>query len=90
MQANIQNEEPINVTVINSGVKPNILIIPGALEKPIVLSSSPWSLFVCLSGNNFVPTIKIKNAQKYQLAKDINGPKKKLVAPKCIAPIPAA
>ena len=46
--------------------------------------------FGCLSGNNFVPTINIKNAQKYQLAKDINGPKKKLVAPKCIAPTPAA
>ena len=30
MQANIQNEEPINVTVINSGVIPKILIIPGA------------------------------------------------------------
>ena len=41
MQANIQNAEPIKVTVINSGVTPKTLIRPGALEKPIVLKSSP-------------------------------------------------
>ena len=90
MHASIQNDEPINVTVINSGVIPKILINPGALEKPIVLNNSPWSLFVCLSGNNFVPTINIKNAQKYQLARDISGPKIKFETPKWIAPTPAA
>ena len=46
MHANIQNAEPINVTVINSGVIPKTLIKPGALENPIVLNNSPWSLFV--------------------------------------------
>tara|TARA_B110000285_G_scaffold199350_1_gene232465 strand:+ start:461 stop:586 length:126 start_codon:yes stop_codon:yes gene_type:complete len=40
MQANIHRAEPINVTVINSGVKPNTLIIPGALENPIALKSA--------------------------------------------------
>ena len=33
--------EPMKVTVIKSGVMPNILIKPGALEKLIVLKSSP-------------------------------------------------
>ena len=41
IQASIQKAEPINVTVINSGVIPKTLINPGALEKPIVLNSSP-------------------------------------------------
>ncbi len=81
IQANIQKDEPMKVTVINSGVKPKTLIKPGALEKPIVLNNSPWSLLVCLSGNSFVPTMKIRNAQKYQLAKDIKGPKRKFDAP---------
>ena len=60
---------------------PKILIKPGALEKPMALNNSPWSLFVSLSGNNFVPTIKIRNAQKYQLASDTRGPKKNLTHP---------
>ena len=41
MQASIQNADPIKVTVINSGVTPKTLISPGALEKPMVLKSSP-------------------------------------------------
>ena len=32
----------------------------------------------------------MRKAQKHQLTKDINGPKRKLDAPKCIAPTPAA
>ena len=39
MQANIQNAEPIKVTVIKSGVTPKTLIKPGALENPIVLNN---------------------------------------------------
>ena len=56
MQASIQKAEPINVTVINSGVIPNTLINPGALEKPIVLKSSPWLLFVLTPPKSFTPT----------------------------------
>ena len=47
--------DPINVILISSGVKPNIRINPGALEKPIVLKSWPWSASVLDSGNSFAP-----------------------------------
>ena len=56
MQANIQNAEPINVTVIKSSLKPNILIMPGALENPIARKSANWVVFVFGSGNNLTPT----------------------------------
>ena len=56
MQTNIQNDEPMKVTVIKSSLKPNILIIPGALEKPIALKSANCVVFVFESGNNLTPT----------------------------------
>ena len=56
MQANIQNADPINVTVIRSSLKPKILIIPGALEKPIALKRANWVVLVFVSGNNLTPT----------------------------------
>ena len=56
MQANIQNAEPIKVTVIMSGLKPKILIIPGALENPIALNNDVGVALVLVSANNFTPT----------------------------------
>ena len=46
MQANIQNADPIKVTVIKSSLKPKTLIIPGALENPIALKRANCVVFV--------------------------------------------
>ena len=56
MQANIHKADPINITVISSGVKLKALIIPGALENPIALKRAAWVVLVFGSGNNLTPT----------------------------------
>ena len=56
MQASIQNADPINVTVINSSLKPKTLIIPGALENPMALKRANCVVLVFVSGNNLTPT----------------------------------
>ena len=90
MQTNIQNADPMNVTVIKSSLKPKILIIPGALENPIALKSANCVVLVFGSGNNLTPTKYTMYAQTNQLINENIGANIKLPAPSEVAPIPAA